>query len=92
MCPQRRRWQVSISLFFSRNTPLLIPQPSAGSLHCAKIKPDSATATHELMAEFSYVVIMLKKGMIVKESACRIRYSKGVDDIRLEGHDAALFI
>lgn len=41
---------------------------------------------------FSHVVIMLKKGMIVKEPARRIRYSKRVDDIRLEGHNAALFI
>lgn len=84
-CMHTSHFSPGTSLFF-------IPGVSAGIVYCSNSKPDSAAISHQLMAAFSHVVIMLKKGMIVKEPARRIRYSRRVDDIRLEGHDAALFI
>lgn len=92
-CPQYHRWQASIRLSFFPGTSLnSTPGPSPGSLYCADSQPDSAAASHALIPAFPHVVIMLKKVIIVKESSCRIRYSRGVEDTRLEGHDAALFI
>lgn len=93
MSPSLKRWQASISILFSPGTRFsFILKHRRVVCTALTVSPDSVAASCARIAAFLHVVIMLKKGMIVKESARRIRYSRRVDDIRLEGHDAALFI